>query len=137
MTLIARQTIKSLPHLPQRRLRVLGKLKGSRLFFQFIEAFCCVGTRTQHVDAMIGGHAQQPSAFVLGALKSDIVVRGIFEERLLEGVLRIGTASQAHETDPPHGIAMLCHGTLYARVVSHAIDVSLYRRRYLRPPPQP
>ena len=76
---------------------------------------------------MIGSHAQQPGAFVLGALKSDIVVCGKFEERLLKGVLCIGTASQAHETDPPHGIAMLCHGTLYARVVSHAIDVSLCR----------
>ena len=107
------------------------------MFSQFIETFCCVGARSQHVDAMVGGHAQQPGAFVLGALEYSPVVHSVFEKHLLESILRIGAASQAHETDPPHGIAMLCHGTLYARVVSHAIGVSLYRRRYLRPPPQP
>ena len=96
-----------------------------------------MGARAQHVDAMIGGHAQKPGALVLGGLENNLVVRGVFEERFLEGVLRVSAASQTHETDSPHGIAMLCHGSLYARVVPHAIDVSLCRRRYLRPPPQP
>ncbi len=95
-----------------------------------------MGAGAQHVDAMIGGHAQKPGALVLGGLENNLGVRGVFEKRFLEGVLRVGAASHAHETDSPHGIAMLCHGTFYARVVSHAIDVSLCRRRYLRPPPQ-
>ena len=54
---------------------------------------------------MVGRHAQKPGPFVFGALECNVVVSCIFEKRFLESILRIGTASQAHETDPPHGIA--------------------------------